>query len=122
MPQLHEVSFTWDPSELLERVEGDEELLRELLVLYRDDSQKNLLEAQAALAEKDFQALSRAAHTLKGMLRNLDMTAASQIAARLEDAANQERAELCTDLVPMMEAALAAMSSQVEARLAGAQA
>lgn len=120
MPQLRDVSFTWDPRELLERVEGDEELLRELLGLYRDDSHKNLLKAKAALAEKDLQALSRAAHTLKGMLRNLDMNAASQIAARLEDAANQNRSEVCTELVAMMEAVLVAMSSQVEARLAGA--
>jgi HPt (histidine-containing phosphotransfer) domain-containing protein len=120
MPQLRDVSFTWDPRELLERVEGDEELLRELLGLYRDDSHKNLLKAKAALAEKDLQALSRAAHTLKGMLRNLDMNAASQIAARLEDAANQNRAEVCAELVAMMEAVLVAMSSQVEARLAGA--
>jgi HPt (histidine-containing phosphotransfer) domain-containing protein len=122
MAQLSELSFTWDPGELLERIEGDEELLRELLVLFRDDSQKNLLKAKAAMAEKDFQALSRAAHTLKGMLRNLDMAAASQVASRLEIAANEDQAQLCAELVPMVEAALAAMSSLVEARLTGARA
>jgi HPt (histidine-containing phosphotransfer) domain-containing protein len=122
MAQLSELSFTWNPDDLLERIEGDEELLRELLVLFRDDSQKNLLKAKAALAEKDLQALSRAAHTLKGMLRNLDMGAASQIASRLEIAANQDQNELCKELLPMVEAALAAMSSQVEARLAGGRA
>lgn len=69
-------------------------------MLFRDGSEKNLPKAKAALAEKRLQALAYAAHTLKGMLRNSDMTAVSQIAARPEDAANAERTELCWDLVP----------------------
>ncbi len=62
--------------------------------------------------------MSRAAHTLKGMLRNLSMNAAAEIAAALETAArNGARAEAET-LLDRLDGSLAGIMPEVEAHLA----
>lgn len=49
----------WNPTELLERLEGDHEFLHELLMLFRADNQANLSDSQKALAAGDLDAPSR---------------------------------------------------------------
>src|SRR5208337_4040801 len=61
--------------------------VRELLQMFRADSQTTLMKAREALAREDLKEVSRAAHTLKGMLKNLSMNATAEIAAGLETAA-----------------------------------
>jgi len=68
--------------ELLERLEGDQDFLRELLQMFRADSQTTLMKAREALAQEDLTEVSRAAHTLKGMLKNLSMNAAAENSSR----------------------------------------
>jgi hypothetical protein len=55
---------------LLARFEGDAELLREVIALFRDDSAALLEGARAGLAAGDAAELQRAAHTLKGSASN----------------------------------------------------
>lgn len=111
-------SGNWDLAELLARVDNDHEFLRELLRIFREDSQANLQQAKAALAQADFPALTRTAHTMKGMLRNLSMTRAAEIAAALETSARDGQREKATALVAQLEAALAELLPEVDAQLA----
>jgi two-component system, sensor histidine kinase and response regulator len=71
----------WNVKELMERLEGDQEFLRELLQMFREDSQANLKKARAAMAAGDLQELSRTEHALKGVLKNLSMNATAETAA-----------------------------------------
>jgi PAS domain S-box-containing protein len=109
----------WDLKELMERLGGDLELLHELLVIFRGDVRMNLEKARAAMGEGDFEGLSRAAHTIKGMLRNLSMGAAAETAAALEsssrDALHAESRELLGKLIKELEQ----IQPEVEAQLAG---
>ena len=120
MPELKSDSSSpaWNLAELMERVEGDQELFRELLLLFREDSKKNLVKVRQQLAERDYQGLSRTAHTLKGMFRNLSMPAAAEIAAKLETAARDELHNELTQLVAVLERFVAEALYLVEAQLA----
>ncbi len=108
----------WNVRELLERLEGDQDFLRELLQMFRADSQTTLMKAREALAQEDLTEVSRAAHTLKGMLKNLSMNAAAEIAAGLETAArNGARAE-AEALFERLDRSLSGIMPEVETHLA----
>ena len=61
-------SGDWNLNELLVRLDGDQEFLRELLDIFRQDGRANLEKARRQKAQCDFYGLSRTAHMLKGML------------------------------------------------------
>jgi HPt (histidine-containing phosphotransfer) domain-containing protein len=107
----------WDLKELLERIEGDHEFLREILVTFRDDYRACLHRAHRAMAEANLPELSRAAHTLKGMLRNLSMKCAAQTASALEKSAQDAAERESAELLLILEGDLARVLPEVEAQL-----
>jgi two-component system, sensor histidine kinase and response regulator len=116
-PALEPVEPDWDLKELLERVEGDQEFLREILVTFRDDYRACLHKAHRAMAEANLPELSRAAHTLKGMLRNLSMKCAAQTASALEKSAQDAAERESAELLLILEGDLARVLPEVEAQL-----
>jgi HPt (histidine-containing phosphotransfer) domain-containing protein len=108
----------WNVKELLERLEGDQDFFRELLQIFRDDSQANLRKAREALVREDLAELSRAGHTLKGMLRNLSMNVAAETAAALETAARLGARAEAQALLNQLEHSLAGIMAEVETHLA----
>jgi signal transduction histidine kinase/CheY-like chemotaxis protein len=68
----------------LARVNGDEELLRELTQLFLDDCPRLIAELQAAMEQKDATGLRRAAHTLKGAVGIFGDSATFDLAQKLE--------------------------------------
>jgi HPt (histidine-containing phosphotransfer) domain-containing protein len=109
----------WDINELLERLDGDQEFLRELLRIFCEDSAVNLQKARDALQTQDMPELTRSAHTMKGMLKNLSMNAAGEIAYALELAAREEKIEQAAAYLEQLEAAVAELLPAVNAQLAG---
>jgi HPt (histidine-containing phosphotransfer) domain-containing protein len=108
----------WNLAELLERLDNDHDFLRELLAIFREDSRINLQKARAALQARDLPELTRAAHTMKGMLRNLSMDCAAEIAYALESSAREEQYEIAQASFARLEEALTALVPEVEAQLA----
>jgi two-component system, sensor histidine kinase and response regulator len=108
----------WNMGEVLSRVEGDHEFLKELLVMFREDSRESLRKAHAALAGGDLSELSRTAHAMKGMLKNLAMGVCGQIAADLEKAASEGRRWESQELLQKLEPSLAGLLEKVEVQLA----
>jgi HPt (histidine-containing phosphotransfer) domain-containing protein len=108
----------WNLAELLDRLEGDQEFLHELLLTFRSDHQTSLQKAQRALAAGNLQELSRAAHTMKGMLRNLSMHSSGEIAAALEKSAALAAEKESAELLVTLENALAKIQLEVDAQLA----
>jgi PAS domain S-box-containing protein len=78
----------FDRAGLLERVEGDEELLAEIVRLFLDELPHSLEELHAADEALDFKALAGVAHKLRGALANLCAPAATAAALLLEQHAN----------------------------------
>ena len=111
----------WNIAELLERVEGDHEFLRELLSVFRQDSQSNLVKAKAQLVEHDLPGVSRTAHTLKGMLRNLSMERAAGAARQLEAAAQEGKHAQGVAFLEELERGLEEVQPQVDAQLTEVQ-
>ena len=73
-----------DEAALLERFEGDRELLREVVGLFFEDCPRRLADIHNALASGNREALERAAHSIKGSVGNFAAPAAADAALQLE--------------------------------------
>jgi two-component system, sensor histidine kinase and response regulator len=80
-----------DLAALMDRLEGDRELLAELIGLYFDDEQGLIDQIAAAISAGDANALARNAHTLKGSVGNFCAASAHAAAAALEAAGRDGR-------------------------------
>jgi two-component system sensor histidine kinase/response regulator len=116
MTQPTEPDQVLDWASALERVEGDRDLLNELLELFVDESAKNLTELQEALRLGDAALLERLAHTIKGAASNVgakfivstalivEQQARSRDLSRIESKVSALQAEM-ERLKPAIEAA-----------------
>jgi two-component system, sensor histidine kinase and response regulator len=82
-----------DRVSLLERVEGDQELLTEMIHLFQDDVPNLLTAMRDALQRGDMAVLERSAHSLKGAVGNLSAKATAAAALHLEKDAKNNDAE-----------------------------
>jgi HPt (histidine-containing phosphotransfer) domain-containing protein len=71
-------------ADLLDRVEGDRDLLKEIVEVFRDTYPGLLAEVKQTVDRRDAPALVRSAHTLKGVVANFGARAAHTAALRLE--------------------------------------
>ena len=74
----------FDADALLARVEGDRTLVGEMVSLLDGEAPALIAQARTALEGKDFQALHRAAHSLKGAVGNFGNGPAFRAAEKLE--------------------------------------
>ncbi len=74
----------WNLPELLERVDNDQVLLRELLDIFKEDFPQTMQSLKTAITDGDLKSSSRLSHTLKGMLSSLGATRAAAAASKLE--------------------------------------
>ncbi len=79
----------FDLTEVMSRVDGNEELLRELVDIFLEDCPNLLSEINQALQATDPDALTRAAHSLKGAVANFGAHQAAEAALRVEMAGRQ---------------------------------
>jgi CheY-like chemotaxis protein/HPt (histidine-containing phosphotransfer) domain-containing protein len=105
-----------DRSVALARVGGNVDLLRELVGVFHNDCTDLTAEIRSALEAGDGPRLSRAAHTLKGMVGFFAATSAFEAALRLETLGREQnlgRAALAADAlldeIHGLQAALAAL-------------
>ncbi len=78
-----------DREEVMERVDGDLELLMEMVELFCHDYPKLLSQMRDAIENKDDEALEHSAHTLKGTVGNFSAIGAYETAFRLEKMARE---------------------------------
>jgi two-component system, sensor histidine kinase and response regulator len=74
----------FDRAAELMRVEGDPELLVEIIEVFLDDSPRLLSRIREALKREDLKLLEQAAHTLKGSVGNFCAPVAYAAALKLE--------------------------------------
>jgi PAS domain S-box-containing protein len=75
-------------AELLARVENDRELLRDLLLIFKEEFPRHFQALQEAVSRGDSVQVAAVSHTLKGMLSNMAATRAAACAAALEQIAH----------------------------------
>jgi len=76
----------WDRSFALEQAGDDEEILEELLTLYRDSSAADLGKIEEGLKAGNAEAVADAAHSIKGASASLGIEAIRQLAHDIEKA------------------------------------
>jgi HPt (histidine-containing phosphotransfer) domain-containing protein len=92
--EKHMPKAIMDLTELLERVENDREIIRELLLIFKEEFPIHLRALRDAVDSMDGKKVATEAHTMKGMLSNLAAGSAASAAARLEQLGrNQEVSE-----------------------------
>jgi HPt (histidine-containing phosphotransfer) domain-containing protein len=74
----------WNVAELLERIDNDQELMRELLTIFKEDFPQSFQLLKTAVIAGDLKSAARLSHTLKGMLSSLGATRAARAAANME--------------------------------------
>jgi CheY-like chemotaxis protein/HPt (histidine-containing phosphotransfer) domain-containing protein len=80
-----------DPARLMQTVEGDESMLRDLVQTFFEESPAQERAIVDALGRKDAAALARAAHTFKGVLLTIAALPSADAARRLEMLARGSR-------------------------------
>jgi two-component system sensor histidine kinase/response regulator len=95
-----------DRAAVLERVEGDRELLAEMVHLFQEDAPRLLAAMRDALARGDMTLLERSAHSLKGAAGNLSAKSASAAAQRLENDAKNKQAASAKESLAEVERAI----------------
>ena len=104
----------------LERVGGDEDLLREIAGLFLEDYPSLMTKIQQAVAANDAQNLERAAHSLKGSIANFGSDAAYQAALDLEQMGRSKNLEQALEAHAQLIAVMSQVCPELEALSTGA--
>ena len=102
-----------DRSVALERVGGDEELLREIAGLFLEEYPSLLEEIRVAIEKADGDALERSAHSLKGAVANFEADLAFQAASRLETLGRNKNLDRAPSGLAELEAVLRALQLEL---------
>jgi len=99
-----------DRETLWARVDGDADLLREIVGLFLDDCPERLEELHTALTRQDCTALAQAAHRLKGALGNISANHALTAVQRVELLARDSDMPAAAVALAMLEDELARLT------------
>lgn len=110
-------SVRWSAAKALEQVSGDEDLLRELLHIFLDESPKQLALLQKAIEQIDGDGLEKVAHTMKGELGYLGLSNAAAQARELERLGREKLLDSAPGLLQNFEMELSAVSADMRAAL-----
>jgi len=96
----------WDRSFALEQAGDDEEILEELLTLYRDSSAADLGKIEEGLKAGNAEAVADAAHSIKGASASLGIEAIRQLAHDIEKAGRSGDLDFIRNNLPKLGALL----------------
>jgi HPt (histidine-containing phosphotransfer) domain-containing protein len=112
----HEAPVAWE--QLLHATDNDEELARELAVLFIESGQSSMQDILAALEKRDYGILGNKAHEIKGASANLQASPVREAAERLEAAAKNADAEQVTELAAQLKIEVERAVEYLRARVA----
>ncbi len=110
-------NIPWDRAKALERLDGDESLLRELLKIFLEENPKQLASLQRALESADAESFERTAHTLKGELGYLGLTATAEKARELERLGEERNLHAAASVLLTFKAEISAVELAVRETL-----
>jgi signal transduction histidine kinase/sensor domain CHASE-containing protein/DNA-binding response OmpR family regulator len=112
-PPSATAATTFDRQSALERLDGDENLLRELVTLFLKDAPQHLTEVETALRAGDLERVARVAHTMKGAIGNFGTTDAYDAVVRLEGACLDKDAAAADGAMRTLVAQLARLETDL---------
>lgn len=87
------MDLQWNREFALEQTAGDEELLEELIVLFKDSSASDYQQLQEAVSAGNTDGIIAAAHSLKGAAASLGVEGIFALAKEIEMAGRDNRLE-----------------------------
>lgn len=108
-------AVAFDREAMLAELDGDEDLLAELVETMKGEAPKLLHEVRVAAAAADAALVARAAHTLKGAVSNFGARAAAEAALRLEQMGRAGDLSDLTAALGTLETEMAALVRELEA-------
>lgn len=102
-----------DPEKFREQVGFDDELMGEIIDLFLEERKRQEPEMHEALMAKEFDLLSRLAHTIKGSLSSLHAMRARAHAQDLEYAAKVADEDVCWASLAALESDLAELEPEL---------
>jgi signal transduction histidine kinase/CheY-like chemotaxis protein len=115
-----EEAASWNRSAALDRIGGDEELLRDLCHIFLEESPKLMQKLQQAVAAGDSDGVMRAAHSLKGEAGYLGADGTSHAARQLEEMGHNKDLSRASPTLAVLEQEIASLQLDLK-ELAGAQ-
>jgi two-component system, sensor histidine kinase and response regulator len=100
-----------DRDAVLDRVGGDEALLREIVGIFLDEYPSLVAEIRASVERQDAHALECAAHALKGSVSNFGAPSVAHAAFELELMGRRNELQLATDVFETLTSELIALHS-----------
>lgn len=93
----------FDKSSLLNRVLGDEDLVREVIEVFLSDIPNKINAMKQALDKREASQVRDQAHAVKGAAMNVSALALRETAFQMEQAGESEDMEKAISLMPEME-------------------
>lgn len=103
---------------VLQRLGGDENLFRELVEYFVEDSAQILDQMRAAARSRDAAELERAAHSIKGLAANFEGRAAVEIARDIEGLAQSGSIESLEPLIGQLDECVRQLLAVLQAETA----
>jgi len=102
-----------DRDGLLERLDGDDTLLREMAVLFLEECPSMLDAVREGIAQADTVRVQHAAHALKGALLSLSADPAAHTSGKLETVAGGGELDRCHTLMALLELQIERLQSEL---------
>ena len=93
----------WNREFALEQAADDEELLQELVVIFKDSSKSDLANLQEGIAKGDAAMGRASAHSIKGAAASLGFEGLREISAEMEDDCRDGSLSVTIKLLPKLE-------------------
>jgi len=108
----------WDARRFLEKIGGDESLLREVTDIFLEETPKLIARLRQAVAAGDAAVIERTAHSLKGELSYFGSSAAEH-ARELERIGREKRLDRAPDVFASFEAEVRSLMDAVQKDVRG---
>ncbi len=93
----------FDYEDFLNRIDGDEELLHEVIEIFLEDTPRLMRIFHAAVQTGDPVAVERAAHTLKGAAANISARRLHALCQRIQQAIKQNEPDFLSTVPRLLE-------------------
>ncbi|MCP5467681.1 MAG: response regulator [Deltaproteobacteria bacterium] len=104
---------SYDHASVMERVGGDETLMREIVQIFVEESPLLLHEIEGAIHEKDSHKLERSAHSLKGSVSNFSAKKAYDAAYQLEKIGHEGDIETAEEIYKNLEKEIKVLTEEL---------
>ena len=108
-------TVAWDRAKTLERLDGDENLLQEVIEIFLEGTPKLLGLLRQAAADSNAELLEKTAHSLKGQLSYLGVSSVSEKARDLEQMGRNSDLVNASNLISVLEREVSILMNEMRA-------